>query len=95
MSLKTWNTYFKGIIFHLFVEIFFIKPGTLFANSLCFFRNTFLSFRRQPDFLSALKNREGFRLAKSAVKETLKRYFSTISWAFFHQLRTQAIVVMA
>jgi len=44
MSLKTWNTYFKGIIFHLFVEIFFIKPGTLFANSLCFSEIPFFRF---------------------------------------------------
>jgi len=77
------------------VEIFLVKSGTLFANFLCFAEIPFFRFWMQPDLLSALKNRGGFRLAKSTVKETLKRYFSTISWAFFHQLRTQAIVVMA
>jgi len=44
MSLKTWNTYFEGIIFHLFVEIFLIKSGTLFANSLCFSEMPFFRF---------------------------------------------------
>jgi len=72
-----------------------IKSGTLFANSLCFSEIPFFRFRGSQIFLSAFKNREGFRLAKSAVKETPKRHFSTISWAFFHQLRTQVIVVMA
>ncbi|QXR20174.1 hypothetical protein EGK58_004590 [Acinetobacter variabilis] len=72
-----------------------MKSGTLFANSLCFSEIPFFRFWMQLDLLSALKNRGGFRLAKSTVKENLKRYFSTISWAFFHQLRTQAIVVMA
>ncbi|UXI52261.1 hypothetical protein [Acinetobacter variabilis] len=77
------------------MEIFLVKSDTLFANSLCFSEIPFFRFWMQPDLLSALKNRKGFRLAKSAVKEVLKRHFSTISWAFFYQVRTQAIVVMA